>query len=169
MAEGLGEDALPEPRDPAEFLAAWEQAEARYLAWLESLCARPGSWRERFRAAAADTMRLVEERPEAARVLVVEPIAFGELGHRQQRQLANRLAKLLDTAREELGESDAVPAATAHWILGIFYFRIHRRLSGYGPDLPSQLPELTFLAISCYFGVDAGLAELDALPRRAQP
>jgi hypothetical protein len=76
-----------------------------------------------------------------------------------------RFAAMLDSARDELEDPGSVPAATGGWIVAIFFDRVYRRCtSAGGPDLPSQLPELMFLAISAYFGTEAGLEELAPPP-----
>lgn len=149
----------------AEFLARWDRLEAEYVERVTAAAAPFDDWRERFRAAASETAHLVEEHPAEARFLTVDTLAAGQLGRRRQGVLAARLADLLDSARDELADPDRIPEATASWIVAIFFDRVYRRcaISG-GPDLPSQLPELMFLAISAYFGTEAGLEELVSPP-----
>ena len=147
--------------DAPRFLASWEQLEALYLERLTVVTAPLGSWRERFRAAATETGALVESHPAQARFLAVDALAAGGLGRERQRALGARLAQLVDLARNELEEPDLVPESTAPWIVAMFFNRVYRRCTrAGGPDLPSQLPELLFLAISAYFGTRAGLEEL---------
>lgn len=147
------------------FLATWRRIETSYLARMSAVTALHEEWRDRFRAAATETARLVEAHPAEARFVAVDSLAAGELGRECQAALGARLAALLDSARLELEDPDAVPAATAPWVVGIFFDRVYRRCAtGAGRDLPSQLPELMFLAISAYFGTEAGLEELVASP-----
>lgn len=146
---------------PAGFEKTWEHLESAYLERLGAAVSPYERWKERFRAGAAETVRLVEDHPAEARFLTVDSLLAGDLGRARQRALADRLAELLDSAREELSEPDSVPATTASWIVAFFFDRVYRRCAiPDGPDLPSQLPEMTFLAISAYFGTEAGLAEL---------
>lgn len=151
--------------DEARFLASWERFEAAYFARMFAVTAPYDGWREQFRAAATETMRLVEaHRPEAS-FLVVDAIAAGELGRERQRAFAARIVELLDGARQELEDPESIPEATAGWIAAIFFDRVYRRLAGgRDPDLPSQLPELMFLAVSAYYGTGAGLDELIPSP-----
>jgi hypothetical protein len=144
------------------FLASWERHESCYLDRLEQV-ARPGAcWRERFRAATVETLRLAEEERVAARVLVVEPFRFGEVGRRRQQSLSRRLAVSLDTARAELPPDAPASPLAGEWLMAVFFHRVHRRLStGAGPDLRSQLPELLFLGVAAYFGPEVALAELN--------
>jgi hypothetical protein len=147
--------------DADRFGAAWERLEAVYFRRLEEVTAPFDEWRDRLRAGAVETARLVETYPAEARFLAVDALAAGDLGRARQRLFADRLAALLDSARAELEDPDAVPAVTSSWIAGMFFDRVYRRCTTPGgPDLPSQLPELLFLAISAYFGTATGLEEL---------
>jgi hypothetical protein len=147
--------------DAPRFEAAWGRLETVYFERVDAVTAPFTDWRERLRAGATETANLVEEYPAEARFLAVDALMAGELGRARQRRFALRLAELLDSAREELLDPSAIPAATSSWIAGIFFDRVYRRCTTPdGPDLPSQVPELMFLAISAYFGIEAGLEEL---------
>jgi len=147
--------------DEQRFRTVWERLESAYFARV-ALATEPwGEWRDRFRAGAQETARLVEDFPQAARFLIVDAIAAGDLARERHRLLVSRLVALIDTARAELAEPEKVPESTAGWIVAMFFDRIYRRCtSNLPPDLPSQVPELMFLAISAYFGTEAGLEEL---------
>jgi AcrR family transcriptional regulator len=148
------------------FALAWDELEGAYLARIAAVYEVEEDWRDKFRAGAMETARLVDAYPHPARFLAVAALSAGELGRARQRAFGSRIAALLDTAREQIPDPDAAPPEiTSRWIVSIFFDRIYRRLTApAGPDLVSQLPELMFLAISSYFGTEAGLAELDRLP-----
>lgn len=147
--------------DASRFLNTWERLERTYFERVAAVAAPFTEWLDRFRAGATETARLVEAHPAAARFLAVDTLAAGELGRERQRVFAARIAGLLDSARGELEDPNSVPEVTGSWIAAIFFDRVYRRCSIPGePDLPSQLPELMFLAISSYFGTEAGLREL---------
>jgi hypothetical protein len=147
--------------DAPRFIATWDRLEAVYFQRLQEVTAPFDEWRDRLRAGAGETARLVEAHPAEARFLAVDALAAGDLGRERQRGFADRLAALLDSARSELEDPDSVPAATSSWIAAMFFDRVYRRCTApEGPDLPSQLPELLFLAISAYFGTATGLEEL---------
>ena len=151
--------------DAARFREVWERLETAYFDRMTAIAEPLGGWRERFRAVATETARLVEAHPAEARFLAVDALAAGELGRERQRAFASRVAALLDTARQELPDPEEVPAATSAWIAAMFFDRVYRRCAAPdGPDLPSQLPELMFLAVSAYFGTEAGLQELISAP-----
>lgn len=156
--------------DAARFRAVWERLETSYFERMAAIADPLTGWRDRFRAAATETARLVEAHPEVARFLAVDALAAGELGRELRGVFASRLAALLDSAREELPDRDRVPEATSAWIAGMFFDRVYRRCTmPDAPDLPSQLPELMFLAVSAYFGTEAGLEELVPRPSRGGP
>ncbi|HET7508823.1 MAG TPA: hypothetical protein VFJ65_01100 [Solirubrobacterales bacterium] len=147
--------------DAARFEALWERLESAYFQRIAEVTAPFAGWRDRFRAAATETARLVESYRPEARFLAVDALAAGELGRRHQRAFAARVAELLDSAREELPDPGATPESTSSWIVAFFFDRVYRRCTVAGsPGLPSQLPEMMFLAISAYFGTEAGLEEL---------
>jgi hypothetical protein len=143
------------------FRATWAYLENGYFARLALVVEPYKEWRDRFRAAAQETVRLVETFPREARFVVVDSLTAGEVGRESQRILTLRLVALIDAARKELAEPDRVPESTAGWIVAMFFDRVYRRCTSRDePDLRSQLPELLFLAISAYFGTAAGLEEL---------
>lgn len=149
------------PVDADRFDASWDRLESAYLERMAAALAPFTAWRDRLHAGATETARWVEAHPAEARFLTVDSLAAGEAGRRRQAALATRLAIALDSAREELADPDSVPEGTSSWIVALFFNRIYRRcVAPAGPDLPSQLPELLFLAISAYFGTEAGLEEL---------
>jgi hypothetical protein len=164
MAAGRPESGAP-PEEVERFEAEWDRLEAELLRRLAEACEGLPEWRERLRAAATATVRLAEENPLQARFMTVEALAMGEAGRQRQQALAARLTVCVDGAREQLENPGVLPPATAPWVLGVFFDRIYRRFLGEpGPDLVSQLPELMFIAVSSYFGTEAGLEELGILP-----
>jgi hypothetical protein len=151
--------------DAPRFREAWGRLESAYFERMDAVAEPLTGWRDQFRAAATETARLAEAHPAEARFLAVDALAAGDLGRELQRAFASRIAALLDSAREELPDPDAVPAITGAWIAAMFFDRVYRRCATPdGPDLPSQLPELMFLAVSAYFGTEAGLEELISPP-----
>ncbi len=147
--------------DAGRFLAVWERLESAYFERMYEVAAPFEDWRDRFRAAATETVHLVEAYPPEARFMIVDVLFAGGIGRERQRAFSARIVELLDSARAELEDPDSVPETTSSWIAGVFFDRIYRRCgSEDGPDLPSQLPELLFLTISAYFGTEVGLREL---------
>jgi len=146
---------------PDLFLERWERLEIAYLDRIAAVVAPQPSWREKLRAGATETFRLVERHQQDAHFLAVDSLAAGAAGRSCRQRLAANLIQQLDSVRAELAEPELVPPATSSWIVAMFFDRIYRRcIQPDGPDLPSQLPELMFLATSAYFGTEAGLREL---------
>jgi hypothetical protein len=147
--------------DQDRFPELWDRIEEAYLERLLAAISPHETWRDRLRAGAAETARLAEEHPAVTRFLAVDALAVGDPGHERQRRLADRLAALLDSARMEVPDPDRVPELTGSWVVAMFFDTVYRRCTVPGsPSLPSQLPELMFLATSAYFGTEAGLEEL---------
>jgi hypothetical protein len=150
---------------PEAFAGRWDRLEAAYFDRIAEVTAPFERWRDRFRAGAQETARLVEAHPAEACFLAVDSLSAGELGQACRRRFASRLTARLDSARAELPDPELVPEATGGWIVAFFFARVHRRCTQpEGPDLPSQVPELLFLAVSAYFGTVAGLEELLSPP-----
>jgi AcrR family transcriptional regulator len=164
---GLGRRAFGRhfPDRRACFLAAWDWLEEAYLHRLAIASVGLEDWRQQLRAAATETMRLVAEHPGQARFLTIETLRIGPSGGQRHQILAVRLAEQLDQVREQLEDPAAIPAATAGWVVGIFFDRVYQYLShGREAELLGEVPQLMFLAVSPYLGTDAGLEELRAPP-----
>jgi hypothetical protein len=156
--------------DAPRFRAEWDRLEAVYFDRIDQVTAPFEGWRDRLRAGATETAELVEAYPAEARFLAVDALAAGQVGRDSQKRFASRLAERIDSARAELADPESIPEATSSWIAAIFFDRVYRRCTRPdGPDLPSQLPELLFLAISAYFGAEAGRDELHPELKRQDP
>jgi AcrR family transcriptional regulator len=145
----------------AYFNAGWGLLEAEFVRRLRLAYRPQHGWRDQLRAAIAEAARLFEHYPAQAHFLAVDALSVGEQGRARQQDLAARLAVFLDEARAESEHGGSAPTATSGWVMGIFFDRIYRySSSGRESQLTADLPELMFLAVSAYFGPEAGLAEL---------
>ena len=156
------------------FALAWDGLEGAFLERLESCRRGNDRWSDQLRACLAETARLVEAHPVPARFLSISALDAPEPVRAKAAALARRLRELLDTALGQGEDPTVVPEATSRWLLAVFFDRIYRHLSGTDRgDLTAQLPQLMFLAVSAYFGREAGLEELRAQPpergRSARP
>jgi AcrR family transcriptional regulator len=143
------------------FEAGWDFLERLFVDRLQVAYEPLEDWRDRLRAAAGETARLLEHFPKQAHFLAVDALSVGEAGRARQQALAARLAVFLDEAREDLSDPGAAPAATSGWVIGLFFDRIYRYTStGREEQFARDLPELMFLSVSSYFGPEAGLSEL---------
>jgi AcrR family transcriptional regulator len=147
------------------FVACWDVLERGYVRRLQRAYEPYVDWRERLRAAALETARLLGAYPKQAHFLAVDALSVGEAGRVRQQALAARLAVFLDEAREDLSDPGSAPAATSGWVIGLFFDRIYRYVStGREDQFHRDLGELMFLAVSSYFGPEEGLAELRGFP-----
>jgi hypothetical protein len=146
----------------AYFEASWELLEAEYVSRIRAAYRPHQGWRNQLRAAAGETADLIERYPAQAHFLAVDALSVGEPGRERQQRLAARLAAFLEQARSETEHPASAPAASAGWIIGLFFDRAFRYLSsGREHRFAEDLPQLMFLTVSAYFGPEAGLAELE--------
>jgi AcrR family transcriptional regulator len=159
VSAGSFQRHFPDLRDC--FNAAWDRLEAIYLQRIASAYEGLEDWREKLRAGIGETLALIDAHPAPARFLTVEALAAGELGRTRQRELADRLAELLDRASASLDAPAQAPESASRWVLAMVFDRVYRHLaSGSEARLSDQLPQLMFLAVSPYVGPEAGLEEL---------
>jgi AcrR family transcriptional regulator len=159
LAPGTAERIYPDRL--AYFNAGWDLLERLYVERVVSAYQPFDGWRNRLRAAARETSRLMQEFPKQAHFMVVDALSVGRAGRDRQQDAAARLAALLDEARKDLDDPGSAPATTSGWVVGLFFDRMYRYVSTGREELfASDLPELMFLAVSSYFGPEEGLAEL---------
>jgi AcrR family transcriptional regulator len=109
------------------FLAALEQtlqyAVARVLPAYEA----QGRWRERIRAGLAELLRLFDERPPLARMLVVESLSAGPRALERRAEALVALTAAVDAGREQ-GSASGATLLTAEGVVGAVLSVIHTRL-----------------------------------------
>jgi AcrR family transcriptional regulator len=159
LAPGTAEQVYPDRL--AYFNAGWDFLERLYVERVVEAYQPFDGWRNRLRAAARETARLLQEFPKQAHFMAVDALSVVKLSRDRHQDLAARLATLLDEARKDLDDPGSAPATTSSWVVGLFFDRMYRYLStGREGLFASDLPELMFLAVSSYFGPEEGLDEL---------
>jgi AcrR family transcriptional regulator len=142
------------------FARAYEMAADRLEGELREACEGAESWRDGFRAALSRLLRTVAEQPLMAKALLIEVrAARGRAWETHQRAL-ERLARLVDSAREE---PDARPATklTAQFVVGAVEESICVEIgAGRAAKVERLLPDLCHLAVLQYFGEDEAWLEL---------
>jgi AcrR family transcriptional regulator len=132
-------------------------------AWIElamrEASADRTSWRGQLRGSLAGLLNFLDEQPAVGRALLVEVHAAGPAAVERRAEAMQRAAQLMDRAREE--SSAAAPAISAEAVVAGILAVLHARLSsektnGFG----LLLPELMYLAVLPYFGVEVAAAEL---------
>lgn len=142
------------------FARAYEMVVDRLRDELLEACEGAESWRAGFRSALATLLRTLAEQPLLAKALLVEVAAARGRAWETHRRALDRLARLVDTAREEAG---ARPAAklTAHFVVGAVEESICAEIgAGRAAKVERLLPDLCHLAVLQYFGEDEAWLEL---------
>jgi hypothetical protein len=143
------------------FESAWELLEGAFLERVRAAYRPRQGWRGQLRAALTETAALLNAFPAEGHFMAVDALSVGEPGRARQQALATRLAAFLDQARAESERPGEAPAATSGWVIGILFDRVYRySASGREAQLGADVGELMFLAVSAYFGPEAGLEEL---------
>src|ERR1700729_4180840 len=90
-----------------ERLAAFDEAAAEVAVRVQIACREADGWLERTRAGLHEMLRFCDERPETARALVVDSIAWGPAVLQRRGQLLDALADVLDAARAQSPDATA--------------------------------------------------------------
>ena len=149
-----------------ELLALFDEAVAETVARVESACRQADGWLERTRAGLRELLRFCDERPDAARSLVVESIAWGPEVLLRRGQLLDKLAEALASGE---GRHAAEPPGTAENLVGACISLVHTRLlqaAGGAPFL-ELAPSLMSMIVHPYLGPEAARRELDRSSTKA--
>lgn len=142
------------------FARACEMAVDRLEGELREACEEAASWRAGFRAALATLLRTVAEQPLMAKALLVEVRAARGRAWATHQRAMDRLARLVDTAREEPGARPATKL-TAQFVVGAVEESICVEIgAGRAATVERLLPDLCHLAVLQYFGEDEAWLEL---------
>jgi len=127
--------------------------------------ARRPTWREGLRAALAELLEFCANRPAVAKALLVEVHAAGERPLARRRELMERLARALDSGREELGPDHSPPPIAPDFIVGaIDTLLAAKLLDGDAAKAPEMLPGLVHFVVMQYLGESAAWEEMAAAP-----
>src|SRR5262249_10699024 len=141
---------------------AYEQEVER----LAALVLRPAThwddWRSGVRAGPIPPFTYIEDEPLIAKTLVLEAYAIGGRVLEKHNQVVDRFAEAIDAARKELSSSDRPPPPmTAMGVVA----GIENILQGHlaldsPPDLWETLPDMMYLGVAQYFGMEVAQLEL---------
>lgn len=125
---------------------------------------RQPSWREGLRAALAELLEFCANQPAIAKALLVEVHAAGPRATAQRRELMERLARALDSGREER-QQDGPPAIAPDFIVGAIDTLLAAKLmDGEAASAPDMLPGLLHFVVMQYLGETAAWEEMAAAP-----
>ena len=126
---------------------------------------REDRWPDSLRAAAHAHVRWILENPKKMRFGLLETLWAGEMTSALRDSLFRAYIEMVDAGREAAPDPDAVPAYTAEAVVGSITQVVVRNMGKPGGgDLPSQVPEMMYLAVRPYLGEEAARRELTLAP-----
>jgi AcrR family transcriptional regulator len=158
------------------FYELFGSCEACLLATLEDALARTrervlpayereqGAWRRRMRAGLLALLEFFDERPQVARLLIVEWLASGPRALERRRQVLERIASAVDEGRTaRLAVGSGPPQLTAEGVVGAVASVLHGRLARAqpGPALVELVNPLMGIVVLPYLGTAAARGELE--------
>jgi hypothetical protein len=154
-----------------ERLAALDEAIAEIAARVESAYRQADGWLEQTQAGLVELLRFCDERPETARGLVVDSIAWGPAALECRGALLDTLAGVIDRGREEIDPAKVAPAETAENLVGACVSLVHTRLlRGQDGSFVELAPSLMSMIAHPYLGPGAAERELEhALTQAGAP
>jgi AcrR family transcriptional regulator len=139
----------------------WERMTEEHIALVQSTAAAQTPWRDGLRAAAYAALRFHQEDPLRARFFLVEVLAAGEFAQRRRETMMTAFIDLIDAARRELPDPEAVPRSEAEAIVGAIYQAAVAGMQEGGIEkLPELVPQLLYIAVLPYLGAEAAEEEL---------
>jgi AcrR family transcriptional regulator len=145
------------------FLAAFEEAVAQASNVAREAYAQESGWRDGIRAALASLLLFMDERPDIARLCIVEALAAGDAVLERRAEVLDQLAGVVDQGRFLKHGSHEPPRLTAEGVVGGIVAVLHARLieSANEPfvDLLGSLMSMIMLP---YLGARAASVELNA-------
>jgi AcrR family transcriptional regulator len=143
------------------FLAAHGWLIARLLAYVYPAWERPGAWTDRIRRSLAALLTAIADRPEAARVMLIETIPAGPRAYECHRAALRAFARFVDEGRRETPFGATFPPNVSQVIVGGVEALVFEEVeSGRASDLPNLLPELVYFVLQPYVGHERALLEM---------
>ena len=133
---------------------------------------RPGSWRDRLRAAAYALARFLRDRPPDVRFDVVEMSSAGPVPRVHRERQLQRMVDLVDLGRQELDDPDSLNRSAAESVVGAIYALIVGELQAGRADAAaaeSIVPDVMFVALRPYLGHAVAIEEFEIPPPPEPP
>jgi AcrR family transcriptional regulator len=126
---------------------------------------RQSTWREGLRGALAELLEFCANQPAIAQALLVEVHAAGPRALEQRRELMERLARALDSGRDDSTERQSPPKVAPDFIVGAIDTLLSAKLmDGEASKAPEMLPGLLHFVVMQYLGEAAAWEEMAAAP-----
>ncbi len=151
------------------FLAVYEEMSESFCSEVFTAFEREEGWRDGLRVAAYAAARWVAAHPNEARYATIEMMVAGEFAVERREATLSRFVDLIDAGRELAEEPESVSRAMAEGAIGGVIGPLTRNLRRGARAQPEDfVPELMFLAVRPYLGIEAALEEL-SIPPPAEP
>jgi AcrR family transcriptional regulator/DNA-binding MarR family transcriptional regulator len=162
------------------FLAAFDDAISEMQAVATAAYAGEREWRGSVRAALGALLNLLDQRPAAASLVIVQALGAGPKILERRAQVLSELNRIVDLGRTEAPARRVVPPLTAEGVVGAVLAVIHARLTERGAaPLVELLNPLMSTIVAPYLGAPAAARELErtstpfevsiAPPQRSNP
>jgi AcrR family transcriptional regulator len=152
--------------------AAFEDALTLAMQAVASRCSTGENWRARMRGALTVLLGLFDERPELARMLIVEALSAGPRVLERRAIVVRDLIARVDEGRTESKSGKTPPPLTAEGVVGAVFSVIHARLlepPAGGRHLSELTSQLMGLIVHPYLGAAAAEAELATISPVLKP
>ncbi len=147
------------------FLAVYEEIEESFTGEVFTAFEGVEGWRDGLRTAAYAAASWVGTHPREARYATIEMMAAGEFAVERHEATLSRFVDLVDAGREQLEEPESVSRAMAEGAIGGIIGPLSRHLRRGTRARPEDfVPQLMFLAVRPYLGIEAAREELSIPP-----
>lgn len=147
------------------FCQLLEEMRAELLAFVATAFAGEQTWRDQIRAVAYAMLRFWRADAKRARLMLVEVHSAGVRAQLIRDEGMQEMIVLIDLGRQELGDPESVPRATAEALAGTVYGRMSQAIKEGAVDFgASMIPELMYTVVLPYLGPEAAAEELDIPP-----
>ncbi len=148
------------------FLAAWEAIDEEYMGVALAAFASEEAWADRIRAVGYAILDFWQENPARGRVHGGGRDVGSEALQKRFDATADAFVELVDMGRQELDDPESLSRATAEGLAGaVFEQVVGRLLRGAEDDLTELLPQIMFMVLRPYLGLQVAMAELQRPPR----
>jgi AcrR family transcriptional regulator len=142
------------------FDQVWQRLTGEFLEQTGGAYAAAGDWRDGLRAAAWAYVRFLQADHDRARFLIDVTYA-SEAVHASRDFVMNSYAHLVHLGNAERPDSPAVEFVVAEGIVGAIWEWVSNGVRSDGFDqLPEQVPDMMYLTVRPYLGLEAAAAEM---------
>ena len=147
------------------FVQAYREASEWLYRRVLGLAQRQATWREGLRVGLAELLEFCANQPETAKALFLEAHAAGGDALAQHDLLMERLAEVIDGARDETASTHSPPPTTSSFLVGAIETLISAKLAGgEAKKAPEALPGILHFVVMQYYGEEAAWEEMASAP-----